>query len=109
MGTCRNRERERIPREKLAKLDADDPAGFPLADNLAAALDRLGRSEEVVAVMRDKQNMDIFIPPNSMFAKSKEYWEKGQTSNKRADAENAEMTSFHIQNNTRVSFMVFAG
>jgi len=53
-GPARHRERERLTRAKLAKLADDDPARFPLADDLAAALDRLGRSDEAVAVMRDK-------------------------------------------------------
>src|SRR3954470_15102969 len=41
--SARYRERERLLREKLATLAADDPAEFPLADDLAGSLDRLGR------------------------------------------------------------------
>lgn len=53
-GPAHYRERDRLTREKLAKLPADDPARFPLEDDLAAGLERLGRSDEAVAVMRDK-------------------------------------------------------
>lgn len=48
------RERDRLTREALAKLAPDDPAGFPLADDLGVGLERLGRSDEAVAVLRDK-------------------------------------------------------
>src|SRR5437879_5494921 len=37
-GPAFHRERERLTREKLAKLDPDDKATFPLADDLASAL-----------------------------------------------------------------------
>ena len=53
-GQAHYRERNRLTREKLATLSRDDPAAFPLADDLAAGLDRLGRPDEAVAVMRDK-------------------------------------------------------
>jgi hypothetical protein len=53
-GPAYHRERERLTRAKLAKLAADDPQSFPLADDLAAALDALGKPEEAVAVIRDK-------------------------------------------------------
>jgi hypothetical protein len=53
-GPAHYRERDRLTREKLATLDPDDPAGFPLRDDLAAGLERLGKSAEAVDVMRDK-------------------------------------------------------
>jgi hypothetical protein len=53
-GSAHYRERDRLTREKLAKLAPDDPARFSLADDLAAGLERLGRSDEAVVVMRDK-------------------------------------------------------
>jgi len=53
-GPAHYQERDRLTREKLRRLAADDPAGFPLADDLGAGLDRLGRSDEAVAVIREK-------------------------------------------------------
>ncbi len=53
-GPAHYRERNRLTREKLAALAADDPAAFPLADDLAAGLERLGKSDEAIRVMRDK-------------------------------------------------------
>jgi hypothetical protein len=53
-GAAHYRERNRLTREKLAMLSPDDPASFPLADDLAAGLERLGQPDEAVAVMRDK-------------------------------------------------------
>src|SRR3954464_10654972 len=53
-GPAHYRERDRLTREKLARLSPGDPASFPLGDDLAAGLDRLGRSDEAAAVMRDK-------------------------------------------------------
>ncbi len=48
------RERNRIVREKLAAIDPDDPAVFPLMDDLGVGLERLGKSDEAAAVLRDK-------------------------------------------------------
>jgi hypothetical protein len=53
-GPAHYQERNRLTHEKLAKLAPDDPATFPLADDLAAGLERLGRTGEAVDVMRDK-------------------------------------------------------
>lgn len=53
-GPAHYKERERLTRERLSSLPPDDPARFPLADDLAAGMERLGRSDEAVAVMRDK-------------------------------------------------------
>jgi uncharacterized membrane protein SpoIIM required for sporulation len=74
----------------------------------AVALTLMGFFSAYVVVLRDRDNIDIFIPPNSPFRKSLEYWEEGNTSGGRPDAESAQMTSFYITNNTRVSFTVFA-
>jgi hypothetical protein len=53
-GPAHYRERNRLTRERLATLPPDDPATFPLADDLAAGLERLGQPDEAVVVMRDK-------------------------------------------------------
>jgi hypothetical protein len=53
-GPAYYQERDRLTRAQLARLAPDDPAGFPLSDDLGAGLERLGRSDEAVAVMRDK-------------------------------------------------------
>ena len=53
-GPAHYRERDRLTRETLRGLAPDDPASYPLSDDLGAGLDRLGRSDEAVAVMRDK-------------------------------------------------------
>jgi hypothetical protein len=53
-GTAHYRERNRVTTEKLAALAPQDPATFPLADDLASGLERLGRPDDAVAVMRDK-------------------------------------------------------
>ncbi|OWK45047.1 hypothetical protein [Fimbriiglobus ruber] len=47
-------ERNRLTRAKLAALPSDDPAAFPLADDLGVGLERLGRSDDAAAVLRDK-------------------------------------------------------
>ena len=53
-GPAHYRERNRLTREKLAKLPADDPATFPLTDDLAAGLTRLGQLDEAVELLRAK-------------------------------------------------------
>jgi hypothetical protein len=53
-GAAYYRERDRIAREKLATLSPDDSRAFALADDLGAGLDRLGRPDEAVAILRDK-------------------------------------------------------
>jgi hypothetical protein len=53
-GQAHYRERDRLTRQELAKLGPDDPAALPLLDDLAAGLERLGKSSEAVEVMRDK-------------------------------------------------------
>ncbi|WP_165246560.1 hypothetical protein [Paludisphaera soli] len=53
-GPAYYRERDRLVRAKLAGLPADDPSAFDLTDDLGVGLDRLGRSDEAVEVMRAK-------------------------------------------------------
>ena len=53
-GRAYYEERNRLTREKLAPLTPTNPATFPLADDLGAELERLGRPEEAVAAIRDK-------------------------------------------------------
>lgn len=53
-GPAYYRDRDRIVREKLAALAPDDPAAFPLLDDLAVGVERLGRSDEATAILRDK-------------------------------------------------------
>jgi hypothetical protein len=53
-GPAHYRERNGLTEQKLAALAPDDPAAFPLHDDLAVGLERLGRSDEAIAVMRDK-------------------------------------------------------
>ena len=48
------RERDRVTREMLRGLVPGDPASFALLDDLGVGLDRLGRSDEAIAVLRDK-------------------------------------------------------
>ncbi|MDB5312009.1 MAG: hypothetical protein JWO38_6211 [Gemmataceae bacterium] len=53
-GPAHYRERNRLTREQLAALAPDDPAAFPLTDDLAVGLERLGRPDEAIPLMRDK-------------------------------------------------------
>ena len=53
-GRAYYEERNRLTRRQLAQYTPDNPITFPLADDLATELDRLGRPDEAVAVMRDK-------------------------------------------------------
>lgn len=53
-GPAYYRERDRLAREKLRDLAADDPEAFALADDVGVGLERLGRTDEAVATMRDK-------------------------------------------------------
>src|SRR5947209_14950333 len=46
--------RERLARERLAVLPRDSEAAFALTDDIAVGLDRRGRSDEAIALMRDK-------------------------------------------------------
>jgi hypothetical protein len=47
-------ERERLAREKMAVLPTDSEAVFALTDDIAVGLDRRGRTDEAIALMRDK-------------------------------------------------------
>jgi len=53
-GPAYHRRRELLTREKLARLPPDDEATFPLIDDLAIAVHRLGRHDEAIALMREK-------------------------------------------------------
>lgn len=68
----------------------------------------LGGMAGYFLVLHNRQNIDIFIPPGSMFRKSLEYWESGQTAHGIQDASAAEQSSFLMQNNIRVSLLAFA-
>ncbi len=53
-GLAHYEERNRLRRDALAKLPAGDPSSFPLADDLAVGLERLGHPDQAVVVMREK-------------------------------------------------------
>ncbi len=53
-GPDHYRERDRLTRIRLNSLSPNDPARFPLEDDLGVGLDRLGRSNEAIEVMRAK-------------------------------------------------------
>jgi len=53
-GPTHYRERNRLAREKLAALPADDPVRFALVDDLGVGLDRLGKPDEAIPILRDK-------------------------------------------------------
>jgi tetratricopeptide (TPR) repeat protein len=48
------RKRNELTRAQLATLAPDDPARFPLEDDLGVGLERLGKSDEAAAVLRAK-------------------------------------------------------
>ncbi|HJZ91201.1 MAG TPA: hypothetical protein VKE40_10030 [Gemmataceae bacterium] len=47
-------ERERLAREKMAVLPTDSEAAFALTDDIAVGLARRGRTDESIALLRDK-------------------------------------------------------
>ena len=47
-------ERERLARQRMAGFHPDSETAFALTDDIAVGLDRRGRSEEAIALMRDK-------------------------------------------------------
>ena len=53
-GPAFYRQRERLAREKLAVLHPESEAALALTDDIAVGLDRTGRTDEAVALMRDK-------------------------------------------------------
>src|SRR5262245_11144568 len=53
-GSAYLRERERLTRAKLARLDPNSRDALSATDDLAAAVFRLGRADEAIALMRDK-------------------------------------------------------
>lgn len=52
-------ERNRLTQEALDALAEDDPARWPLCDDLGAGLDRVGRSAEAVDVIREKLEQQL--------------------------------------------------
>jgi hypothetical protein len=54
LGEVYYQARERSAREKLAVLHPESVTALALTDDLAVALDRTGRTDEAVALMRDK-------------------------------------------------------
>ena len=48
------RERERLARERMAVLPPDSEAVFALTDDIAVGMDRTERTNEAIALMRDK-------------------------------------------------------
>lgn len=53
-GPAFYQERERLARDRLAVLPPDSEAAYALTDDVAVGLDRTGRTDEAVALMRDK-------------------------------------------------------
>jgi hypothetical protein len=53
-GPAFYRERERLARERLAVLHPASEAALALTDDIAVGLDRTGRTDEAIALMRDK-------------------------------------------------------
>lgn len=53
-GRVYYQERNRLTRQRLSTRAPADPASFPLADDLAAGLERLGKPGEAVVVMKEK-------------------------------------------------------
>jgi hypothetical protein len=53
-GPAFYQERERLAREKLSVLHPDSVTAFALTDDIAVGYDRKGRTDEAIALMRDK-------------------------------------------------------
>jgi len=53
-GAAYYAERERLARERIADLHPDSETAFALTDDIAVGLDRRGRTDEAIALMRDK-------------------------------------------------------
>lgn len=53
-GAAYYAERERLAREKMTVLPRDSEAAFAFTDDIAVGLDRRGRADEAIALMRDK-------------------------------------------------------
>jgi hypothetical protein len=60
-GPAFYQERERLARERLAVLHPDSEASFALTDDIAVGLDRRGRTDEAVALMRDKLKRQLAL------------------------------------------------
>ena len=59
-------------------------------------------------VVSSEENIKLFIPADSMLDKSVEYWKSGKVTHEIPDATAAATASFLMQNNIKVSFMVYA-
>jgi hypothetical protein len=53
-GAAYHAERERLARERLAVLHPESEGAFAATDDIAASLDRRGRTDEATTLMRDK-------------------------------------------------------
>ncbi len=53
-GQAFYQERDRLARDKLAVLHPDSVTAFALTDDIAVGLDRRGRTDEAIGLMRDK-------------------------------------------------------
>jgi uncharacterized membrane protein SpoIIM required for sporulation len=79
--------------------------GFFLA---AVALSVIGFAGGMALVVRDRSNIDLFVPPGSPFRDSLDIWASGKTAEARPDAQGVAMAGFYVTNNTRVAFTAFA-
>jgi uncharacterized membrane protein SpoIIM required for sporulation len=80
-------------------------AGFFLA---AVAFTIIGFMAAWILVVRDRTNIDIFVPPDSPFRSSLDVWASGNTSEARPDSQGIMMAGFYVTNNTTVAFSAFA-
>lgn len=74
----------------------------------AVSFTLIGFLAAYLVVLRNRDNIDIFFPPNSEMRSSYDLWVKGETDGHRTDAQDAFATSLYITHNTQVSFIVFA-
>jgi hypothetical protein len=60
-GPAYYRERERLARERIAVVHPESETAFAETDDLAVALDRTGRTDEAIALMREKHKRQTGI------------------------------------------------
>jgi hypothetical protein len=60
-GAAYYRERERLARERIAVVHPESETAFAETDDIAVALDRTGRTDEAIALMRDKYKRQTAI------------------------------------------------